>query len=102
MKLARIFSAKNHLETEKSKNLITQSQYVAHLGGHQTFFRKVEKYTDTLPSMVWVADGAKWIWDWVDESYSAAAQILDYYHCKKERLCSLATEVFSQPDERKQ
>lgn len=101
MKLARIFSAGNHIETGKSKDLIIQSQYVAHLGGHQGFFRKVEKYTDVLPNMVWIADGAKWIWDWVGESYPKATQILDYYHCK-ERLCLLAAEVFSQPDERKQ
>ena len=36
-----------------------------------------------------------------DAHLRAATQILDYYHCK-ERLCLLATEVFSQPDERKQ
>jgi hypothetical protein len=101
MKLARIFSAPNHIETGKSKDLILQSQYVAHLGGHQAFFRKVEKHTDTLPNMIWIADGAKWIWDWVGESYPQATQILDYFHCK-ERLCLLATEIFSQPDERKQ
>lgn len=101
MKLARIFSAKDHMDTGKSKNLITQSQYAAHLGGHQAFFRKVEKYTDALPNMVWIADGARWIWDWVGESYPEATQILDYYHCK-ERLCLLAAEALPQPDQRKQ
>jgi hypothetical protein len=101
MKLARIFSARDHIETGKSKDCITQSQYVAHLGGHQGFFRKVEKHTDTLPNMIWIADGAKWIWEWVKESYPRATQILDYYHCK-ERLCLLATETFNEPHQRKQ
>jgi hypothetical protein len=101
MKLARIFSAHDHIETGKSKDCIMQSQYVAHLGGHQGFFRKVERHTDTLPNMIWIADGAKWIWEWVKESYPQATQILDYYHCK-ERLCLLATEIFSEPDQRKQ
>ena len=101
MKLARIFSAKNHVETEKSKNWITQSHYVAHLGGHQAFFKKLEKCTDVYPNMIWIADGARWIWDWVSESYPQATQILDYYHCK-ERLCILAAEMFTQTDERKQ
>lgn len=101
MKLARIFSAKNHVETGKNRNWISQSQYVTHLGGHQAFFRKVEKHTDSKPNMIWIADGARWIWDWVGESYPKATQILDYYHCK-ERLCQLATEVFHQSDERKQ
>lgn len=101
MKLARIFSAESRVETGKSKDLITQSQYIAHLGGHMPFFRKVEKHTDTLPNMVWIADGAKWIWDWVSQSYPQAVQILDYYHCK-ERLCLLAAEVFTQSEKRKQ
>lgn len=35
------------------------------------------------------------------ESYPQATQVLDYFHCK-ERLCLLATEIFTQPDERKQ
>lgn len=95
MKLARIFAAQNHIETGKSKNLITQSRYVAHLGGHQEFFKKVEKYTDLLPNMVWIADGAKWIWDGVRERYPQAIQILDYYHAK-EKLCDFAKEALSQ------
>jgi hypothetical protein len=99
MKLARIFSGKNHLETGKSKDLITQSRYIAHLGGHRAFFKKVEKCTDALPNMIWIADGARWIWDWVDESYPEATQILDYYHCK-EKLCAFAKEVWdSKPEE---
>jgi hypothetical protein len=100
MKLARVFSAQSHIETEKSKDLITQSHYVAHLGGHRAFFKKVEKCTDVLPNMVWIADGAKWIWEWVKESYPQATQILDYYH-SKEKLCEFAKEAFgNQPEER--
>lgn len=99
MKLARIFSAKSHIETGKSKDLISLSRYVAHLGGHRAFFSKVEKCTDTLPNMVWIADGAKWIWEWVKESYPEATQILDYYH-SKEKLCGFAKEVFvTKPEE---
>ena len=98
MKLARIFAAKNHLETGKSKDLIVQSRYVAHLGGHRDFFRKVEKRTDALPHMIWIADGAKWIWEWVHESYPKATQILDYYH-GKEKLCEFAKEAFGQKPE---
>lgn len=28
-----------------------------------------------------VADGAPWIWKWVEEVFPAARQILDFYHC---------------------
>lgn len=101
MKLARIFSAKNHIETGKKRDLITHSRYVAHLGGHRAFFRKVEKCTDTLPNMIWIADGAKWIWEWVHESYPQATQILDFYHAK-EKLCEFAKEAFNRnPEELK-
>lgn len=98
MKLARIFAVKDHIETGKNKDLITQSRYVAHLGSNRSFFRKVEKYTDALPNMIWIADGAKWIWERVSESYPKATQILDYYHCK-EKLCEFAKEVFTQKPE---
>lgn len=101
MKLGRFFAAKSHVETGKKRDWIGSSQYVAHLGGHQAFFRKVEKLTDTKPNMVWIADGAKWIWDWVGESYPGSIQILDYFHCK-EYLCDLASEAFRQSGEREQ
>ena len=28
-----------------------------------------------------IADGAPWIWKWVEELFPSARQILDYYHC---------------------
>ena len=30
-----------------------------------------------------VADGAPWIWKWVEELFPTARQILDYYHCSR-------------------
>jgi hypothetical protein len=45
--------------------------------------------------MVWICDGAKWIWDWVKENYPESVQILDYYHCK-EKLCEFAKEFFKE------
>lgn len=95
MKLARIFSSDNHIETEKSKNVIRNSQYIAHLGSHHHFLRKVETITDELDNLVWIGDGASWIWNWVSDTYPKSIQILDYYHCK-ERLCQLALETIEE------
>ena len=30
-----------------------------------------------------LADGAPWIWKWVEELFPSARQILDYYHCSR-------------------
>lgn len=30
-----------------------------------------------------IADGAGWIWKWVEELFPSARQILDYYHCSR-------------------
>ena len=40
-----------------------------------------------------MADGAKWIWNWIEEYYPNSTRILDFYHCK-EHLCSFAKEYF--------
>jgi hypothetical protein len=57
---------------------------------------KLLPLTDRLPNQVWIADGARWIWDIVDTHYLQARQILDYYHCK-EKLCLFAREAISDP-----
>jgi hypothetical protein len=62
MKLARVFEAKVHMSASDKRNFINTSQYVAHLGGHTPFFRKLEAKTDHLRKMIWICDEAKWIW----------------------------------------
>lgn len=49
---------------------------------------------DLAKEVVFVCDGAKWIWRLVDTYYPQAVQILDWYHAE-ERLESVAEEVFS-------
>lgn len=101
MKLARIFEAESLLPENEKRNFIRQSKYLAHLGGVQGFFRKLCAITDHLANMVWIADGATWIWKWVEENYPGSIQILDYFHCK-EKLCGFAAEAFPDQIERKQ
>ena len=101
MKLARVFEAKAHMPESEKRNFIRNSTYAAHLGGCQPFFRKLEKTTDCLKNMVWVCDGAKWIWNWVDSSYPESIQILDYFHCS-EKLHDFAREAIKKPECRKE
>ncbi len=93
MKLGRVFAAVRFLAASAQRNFIHQSQYVAHLGDHHTFLEKLSPQVDHLTNLVWIADGARWIWDWIEQYYPDSVQILDYYHVK-ERLCDFALEAF--------
>lgn len=99
LKLARIFAAHDHLSESEERNFIHQSNYVAHLGSHRAFYNKLLPVTDTLPNLVWIADGARWIWNMVATHYPNSVQILDYYHCK-EKLCEFAIEAIKNPTKR--
>ncbi|MDP3914723.1 MAG: hypothetical protein Q8R96_13405 [Bacteroidota bacterium] len=82
--LCRTFLSSNRIEdVSKGRNYIAHSNYVAHLGNHDHFFDKV---LDVLPNkspLVFICDGAKWIWKWIEEYYPNSTQILDFYHCKE-------------------
>jgi hypothetical protein len=99
MKLARVFPAKAHMEESEKRNFIRESTYTAHLGSLYPFFRKLEKQTDSLDNMVWICDGAKWIWNWIESSYPESTQILDCFHCT-EKLHDFAKEGFKDKKER--
>lgn len=100
MKLARIFSNRSLLPENEGRNFIKDSTYVAHLGGKDPFLHKVEQVINEIKSMVWVADGAKWIWIWLDTFYPEFHQILDFFHAS-EKLHEFAREAFKDEDERK-
>lgn len=93
VKSGRIFAATDTINISKNRGMITDSDYVAHLGSHKEFFSKFEYYLDELPNPVFISDGAKWIWNWVDDLYSEAIQILDYFHAT-EHLCGFAKDYF--------
>lgn len=89
VKLGRIFSPRDTVQVSKNRGMILESEYVAHLGGHEEFLQQMEYYTDAIKEKIFVADGAKWIWSWVDAFYPESVQILDFYHAK-EHLCDYA------------
>lgn len=79
IKLGRVF-ADQELVQVKERGWIRASDYVVHLGGHQTFLEKFERRIVHKTNLVAIADGARWIWDFWTENYPDATQILDYYH----------------------
>jgi hypothetical protein len=98
VKLCRMFYNEDRIENvSKKRNMLTGSRYVAHLGNHEEFLDKV---LDAIPAgapPVFIADGAKWIWNWIDEYYPGSIQILDFYHCK-EHLCQFARQYFPEDE----
>lgn len=61
----------------------------------------MEAYTDCYRQKIFIADGARWIWKWVTDTYPEATQILDLYHAV-EKLGSFAQYQFGDEKKRKQ
>ena len=81
MKLARLFHESQNVDIQKNRNEIVKSVYVSHLGSVDEFCPKLERHLATIKTRkVFIADGAKWIWNWVEDNYPGSTQILDYYH----------------------
>jgi hypothetical protein len=56
-------------------------------------------FADRVQELVFVCDGATWIWKLVSHYYPNAIQIVDWYHAE-ERLEQIAEEAFSNLEER--
>ena len=98
VKLCRLFEAKDRIEgISKNRNQLSQSKYVAHLGKAEDFLDKVLEILPTKSELVFICDGAKWIWKWIDEYFPNNTQILDFYHCK-EHLYAFAKIYFAKDD----
>ncbi len=80
IKVGRVFTESSRVGIQENRNRILQSQYVCHLGDHQSFLEKWESYIDRYPHKIFIADGAKWIWNHVEDAYPASVQILDFFH----------------------
>ncbi len=96
MKLARLFDSSQSIHVSKNRGYIGSSTYLAHLGNHTDFLKKVEYHLDSMSDVVFIADGARWIWKWVEAMYPEATQILDFYHAKQ-HLCQWADIAFKDP-----
>lgn len=81
IKLGRVFSSSSMIRLSKDRGCITDTLYVSHFGKSNEFWEKLSK---ELPhnNLVFINDGAKWIWNYIEDHYPDSTQILDYYHCK--------------------
>lgn len=101
IKLGRVFKAENNVSVSPKRKEIETSKYCSYLGGHEAFLERFDLLLKGFTTMIFIADGARWFWDWASACYPKATQILDYYHCK-EYLCEFAKLVFKDQQQRSQ
>ena len=99
IKLGRIYKHEDLVEVSKDRCELLTSNYVAHLGSSKDFLPKMEYYIENIKNKVFIADGATWIWHWVEDTYPDCIQIVDFFHAK-EHLCEFAKEYFKDKDYR--
>lgn len=83
MKLGRVFKAADDVSLgikDESRKWIRASKYAAHLGHCDEFYDKFSELLDPLRNLIFIADGAKWIWERVNSFHPNAVQILDFFH----------------------
>lgn len=97
VKLCRLFSESHSLSVCEGRRELSASHYAGHIGGVKDFFKKLDAMADSLERAVFIADGAKWIWNWVSGHYPDAVEILDFYH-GKEKIAHFARESFAKGD----
>jgi len=100
IKLGRVFTEVSRHQVSEKRHRISESIYSAHLGNYKQFLSKWEKEIPLQGRLVFLADGAKWFWEWASKNYPAGLQILDYYHCK-EYLCQFASAYFPGKEKQK-
>jgi len=100
-KLGRIFRSSQNIDIQRDRNEIFESLYVSHLGSVKEFCPKMERHLHYVKGpKVFIADGARWIWKWVEDNYPGSTQILDYYHVV-EKLQHLARLQFRDEEKKK-
>lgn len=69
IKLGRIYKDEDLTQVSKDRGKLLDSNYVAHLGSSKEFLPRMEYYIENIKNKVFIADGATWIWNWIDDTY---------------------------------
>lgn len=99
LKLGRIFYDSQVVDIQTNRREVLNSVYVSHFGSVDDFFPKFERHLTRYENKVIIGDGATWIWNWADDNYPGATQILDFYHAK-EKLVIFAKHQFKDAERR--
>ena len=97
MKSAIIFRLHERTENQSGRRMIIEKFFEAYRGQPQEFGRRVHgealrRGLHQAQKVYVVADGAAWIWNIVEDRFTGAAQVLDYYHAAQ-HLWAVADEL---------
>mgnify|MGYP001800927992 CR=1 FL=1 len=103
-KLGRVFKSSSLYEQSTDRQWLRHSEYVVHIGSHTVFEDLLSKlidepYRQHERRIVFVIDGARWQWSWIEAEYPNAIQILDFYHVM-EHISQLIKTCFRQQKKR--
>ncbi len=93
----RRFREDSILQISNSRKEIFNPVFACHLGKVEDFFPKFERHLSRGDTKVFICDGAKWMWVWVELNFQGSIQILDYYHTV-EKLKLFAKNHFLKDD----
>lgn len=97
VKLGRVFKSSHCIHAEEKPGWISNSQYLAHLGGHKKFCNQMDSLLDDFgplkERLVFIMDGAAWLKNWIEDSFPEAVSILDFYHAT-EHLHEFSSQFF--------
>lgn len=85
MKLGLIFCDKDMIKRADGSGIITKKEYISYFGSVNEFKKFLFAAASRagygkIKEVVFVGDGAPWIWNTCEELFPDAVQILDYYH----------------------
>jgi hypothetical protein len=92
VKLGVVVRTENHVSgTDSQRGLISEARYVGALGPKKEFAESLDRVLQVeqakkTKQIVWVGDGAAWIWALAEELCPQAVQILDWYHAMEHAL----------------
>lgn len=93
VKVGRVFGGSSLVGVSKKRNILTNSVYKAHIGKASEFWERFSVEIPPSRQLVFINDGARWIWNYIEERYPNSIQILDFFHCK-EHICQFAKDFF--------
>lgn len=103
MKSAIFFRLDQRCQSQSGRRIILEKHYEACRGGPDEFARVV--YAEALrrglnqaKRLYVVADGGVWIWNIVEDRFSDAMGVLDFYHAS-EHLWAVARAMFEQEEQ---
>ena len=106
MKAGIVFRVDQRAETQSGRRMILEKHYVGYRGTPYDFGRRL--YAEVLrrglmqaTRVYVVADGAVWIWNLVEDRFSEATGVLDFYHASQ-HLWAVAHEMHADEDEARQ